>query len=470
MKLSMSRTKSFRIARIGVALAVFAGPVWAQELKPEHVRYTVTDLGALQGGPFSQATGISNNDFVSGFSILPDGTTHAFLWTRETGMQDIGIPGLGGPNANSGAYGVNERGQASGGAEITPSTQNLDPNGEDFCGYGTHLICLAFLWHNGVMTPLPTLGGNNGEAGQINNRGEIAGNAENSTMDSTSPTPKVQVLQEKPVIWRNGEIKELDTFRGDPDGWAFGINDNGQVVGASGICSILNQDTVVYILSRHALLWGNGTVTDLGSLGGNGTFGPGNVALELNNQSQVVGASDLKPSDMQASDPEVDTNYHAFLWTRETGMQDLHTLPGVGTPLPDADSVGLGINDQGQVVGTSFDASGNPRAFLWQDGAMIDLNTVIPTDSPLYLLFAHGINSRGEIIGFGADSTGDIHAFLATPCDYNHADNDLRKGNLEGAVAEGDAITERPRPVLSENVRRLLQQYMWRHYHIGGSQ
>ena len=63
------------------------------------------------------------------------------------------------------------------------------------------------------MTPLPTLGGNNAEAGQINNLGEVAGNAENSTPDSTcGPAAAPQKLQEKPVFWKNGEIKELPTF------------------------------------------------------------------------------------------------------------------------------------------------------------------------------------------------------------------------------------------------------------------
>jgi probable HAF family extracellular repeat protein len=187
-------------------------------------------------------------------------------------MYDIGAPGLGGPNSI--AFGDNERFQSAGEAE----TSTPDPNGEDFCGFGTHLTCLPFVWQNGVMTPLPTLGGNNGEAGLINSRGEVAGTAENATPDSTCPPGDPQVLQEKPVIWRNGEIKALDTFRGDPDGWAFGINDKGQVVGASGICSTLNSDTYFYVLSRHALLWDNGKVTDVGNLGGTGTYGPGNIA------------------------------------------------------------------------------------------------------------------------------------------------------------------------------------------------
>jgi probable HAF family extracellular repeat protein len=427
------------VAYFGLAIAGFAGPLSAQEEPAqhehwsEHVRYTVTDLGTLPGGSFSQAVGVSAHGLVNGAAALPDGTTHAVLWYRES-IADLATPGLGGPN--SGAFGANENGQASGLAE-TPTS---DPNGEDFCGYGTHLICLPFLWHKGVMSSLPTLGGNNGEAGEINARGEVAGNVENSTRDSTCPTGGPQVLQEKPVVWENGHIKELDTFRDDPDGWAFGINDNGQVVGASGICSPINPDTGVYVLSRHALLWEKDRLTDLGNLGGTGTFGPGNAALEINNEGEVVGVSDLNG----------DTSFHAFLWTREKRIQDLGTLRG------DTDSSGLGINDRGDVVGVSFDASGNPRAFLRHNAQMLDLNALAPL-SPLYLLFAHGINSRGEIIGFGVNATGDVHAFRATPSEANPADSEAGKDTTRGSDAERDGSREASKMALSKILQRRLR-------------
>ena len=422
-------------------LALLAMPVGLAAQAPTLVRYTVTDLGTLPEGPFSLAISVSDHDLVVGASGLADGTQHAVVWDRGS-IMDIGSPGLGGPNSE--AYGVNERGQAAGGAE----TSTKDPNGEDFCGYGTYLICLPFVWQNGVMTPLPTLGGNNGEAGLVNNRGEIGGNAENATPDSTCPPGGPQVLQEKPVVWKNGEVKELPTVHGDPDGWAFGINDNGQVVGATGICSPLNQDTFVYILSRHPVLWDEGRAIDLGGLGGTGTFGPGNIAGEVNNQGQVVGTSDLKG----------DQRYHAYVWNRGTGIQDLGTLPG------DVNSAGLGTNDGGDVVGVSFDASGNSRAFLWHNGRMIDLNTLTPSNSPLYLLFAHGINSRGEIVGFGVDSAGDVHAFLAVPTACSRAEAEPFLDDGADAAALVRDTNKRPRVFLTENARQLLQRQL--HFHL----
>jgi probable HAF family extracellular repeat protein len=76
----------------------------------------------------------------------------------------------------------------------------------------------------------------------------------------------------------------------------------------------------------------------------------------------------------------------------------------------------LAANDQGEVVGLSIDKTGVPRAFLRRNGVMLDLNTLLPTNSPIYALVAQFINSRGEITGFGVNGSGQTHAFLATPC------------------------------------------------------
>jgi probable HAF family extracellular repeat protein len=351
-------------------------------------QYTVTDLGTLPGGNFSQPFFITKNGRIAGSSNLADGASHAVVWSKQQAT-DLGT--LGG--SNSIAFGVNEAGPAAGEAETSTS----DPNGEDFCGFQTHLICLPFQSANGVMTPLPTLGGNNGDATAINNRGEIAGFAENATPDPACPAP--QVLQFEPVIWENGVIHKLPTIGGDPDGVAFMINDNGQAVGASGICTTFNPINLYNLVPVHALLWEKGKATDLGNLGGTTGQAGGNIALDINNQGQVVGNSDLSG----------DTTFHAFLWTRRTGMQDMGTLSG------DVASLSISINDAGLIVGASLDESFNPRAFLWEKGVMTDLNTLIAGNSPLYLLTGCSINSRGEITGLGLTSTGETHTYLASP-------------------------------------------------------
>ncbi len=393
-------------------LAALALPTrWAaKEQKQDPPHYTVIDLGTL-GGTYSVAGGLSNSGWVEGYATLPgDATFHAFLWRKGT-LTDLGT--LGGPNSAA-TYRPNESGDAGGGSD-TPSP---DPLGEDACGFGTHLICLPFLWRNGIMTPLPTLGGNNGFAQGVNNRGQVAGVAENTELDLTCTAPS---LQFKPVIWEKGEVRELPTFPGDPDGGAHAINDRGQAVGNSDNCTA----------ALHALLWQNGTATDLGNLGGT----THNFAFDINNQGQVVGSSTLPG----------DTPWHAFLWQNGV-MTDLGTLPG------DVFSGAGGINGKGQVVGTSADASGNERAFFWQNGVMTDLNTLIPPSSPLYLLEADAINSRGQIAGIAlVISTGEVHAFLAT----------LRYGaaaSASSAPAARGQITQRPKIALPENARKLLEQ------------
>ncbi len=373
--------------------------------------YTVIDLGTL-GGTFSFAGGLNNIGQVVGASTLPGDTEiRAFLWS-EGAMTDLGT--LGGPNSFTNIP-LNDRGEIVGSSD----TSTPDPLGEDFCGFGTHLICLPFLWKDGVMTPLPTLGGNNGAGFEINNRGQSVGGAENTTPDPTCVAP--QVLQFKPVIRENGAIRELPTFPGDPDGFGTVINDKGQAAGVSGICA--NP-------FLHALLWQNGTANYLGNLGGT----MNNLPTEINEQGQVVGRSDLPG----------DTTSHAFLWQNGV-MTDLGTLPG------DFSSEADGINSEGQVVGCSNDAAGNSRAFLWQNGVMTDLNTLIPAGSPLFLWCAGGtINSRGQIAGAAVvTSTGEFHAFLATRTDPGTA-----TGNAP-LTSRGE-ITERPKVVIPENVRQLI--------------
>jgi probable HAF family extracellular repeat protein len=395
-------------------------------------RYTVKDLGTLPGGTFSAASqGNTDNGLVGGVATVSGGAQHAVVWYKGR-IVDIATSGLGGPNSIT--IGLNARGQAVGAAETSTA------DSENFCAFGSGFQCLPFVWQNGVMTALPMLGGKNGAVSQINNRGEAAGVAENSTHDPSCQSP--QVLDFEAVIWGpgRGQIRELRPLPGDSVAVALWINDNGQVVGTSGSCAT----TVVsgIIEGPRAVLWErDGSVHDLGNLGGTvNTALPavGNSARGINNRGQVVGGSAL-PGNATA---------HAFLWTSEKGMRDLGTLPG------DFNSGALAINDRGEVVGVSNDTSGGARAFLWQNGVMTDLNTLIPPNSPLFLLFAAGIDSRGEIAGFGLTATGDVHAFLAIPRDGE----DGGDGGDGGDSAAPDVQSAASPGVLTEDARQRLQR------------
>lgn len=370
--------------------------------QPGNLHYNVTDLGVVPGGTFSYAGVISNSGQIAGYSSPADGTWRAVLWLNGQ-LKNIGATGLGGQNSE--AFGINLFGQASGEAQ----TMIKDPNGEDFCGFkalglpSSGTTCLPFVWQNGVMTALPTLGGPNGSADAINDLGEITGYVENLTKDPSCPSP--QIYQFKPVVWKDRKIHELPTYPDDQEGYALGINDLGQAVGASGPCAPFNPNAQVYFTLVHPLLWqSDGSVTDLPTLGGSGNVF-GNSACAINNLGQVVGQSDLPG----------DTTGHGVLW-REGKAIDLGVFPG------DYASLAFNINDEGQVIGTSIDGSFNLRAVLWQHpepgnpGVPVDLNTLIPAGSGLQLQLAEGFNDFGQIVGFALQtSTGQTHGYLLTP-------------------------------------------------------
>ena len=389
-----------------IAIAFFAGlsgPLVRAQASADHhqQQYQALKLGGL-GGTFSAANAINNLGWAAGESNLRgDADTHAALWIYGITL-DLGT--LGGPNSAVLWPGLNDFGEAVG---VSDTGEN-DPYGENWsCGaffpasHAGH-ICVGFTWAWGHMKPLPTLGGNNGFATGVNNFGQVVGWAETPVHDPTCVAP--QVLQFEAVIWgpHDGQLQELSPYPGDPDSAATGINDRGQVIGISGIC----QNAVGNQSATHALLWQNGTPIDLGNLGGTAWHTP----MAINNQGVIVGFSDLS-GDKGGANP----NFHAFSWTRPGPMRDLGTLAG------DAISEALGVNARGQVVGVSYAAGfSNPRAFVYQDGRMVDLNTLIQPNSPLYLQVAGYISESGAIGGqacyTGACAGGDPSvAFIAVP-------------------------------------------------------
>ncbi len=382
------------VACLGTMLANCDAGFAQQPQNASHtLQYTIHDLGVVGANP-GQPFVISNSGWISG-SAAAGGAEHATLW-RGTAMKDIGDPGLGG---NSIAFGVNDAGQAVGEAETNAGTTT-----EDFCGFQTMgfssspKVCVPFVSQNGKLIPLKTLGGANGVANQINNWDMIAGYAENKTIDPNCPAP--QQYQFKPVVWSPLGVQALSTGK-DADGVAFSINDWGQVVGASGGCAPFDPNFLYNFVPSHAMLWQYGVPIDLGNLGGEFY----NFAHSINNLGQVVGGSDLAG----------DETTHAFLWSYGRKMQDL----GAVNDALDADSysVALGINDAGQVVGVSASADFSIfRAFVRQNGQLVDLNSLVAGTTSLDLLTACSVNSDGAIIGLAFDTdTGEIHAYLATP-------------------------------------------------------
>jgi probable HAF family extracellular repeat protein len=359
-------------------------------------RYKVQDLGVQHPDNLGMAMGLNNHGWTLNMEQLLNHSATSTLFPAVQGTVRISIGELnlplgtlGGKNSSINWNGINDRGESVGMSETSVS----DPNGEDLCGFGTHATCLPFLWQNGVMHALPTLGGNNGQASAINNRGRVVGYAENGVVDSTCPAGVTNSRVDLPVLWDTGKAQPLSTIGNDPDGVAFGINNHGQAVGYSGTCTAAN----------YAVLWENGAITPLADLGT-----PGAIAFEINDRGQIVGQG-----------VNSDGVSLATLWENNT----VTSLGGGDLPPGDVASFATSINNRGQVVGSSFDSSSSwSHGLLWQNGVMYDLNTLFPASTHLFVVNASNINESGQIAGMAVEMAGPhageiVHAFLATPVD-----------------------------------------------------
>lgn len=265
----------------------------------------------------------------------------------------------------------------------------------------------AFLWEDGVMQGLGTLGGARSQARGVNDAGQVVGYSLKSSGYNHA------------FLWQNGAMQDLGTLGGaNSMSMAFAINNAGQVVGHS--------TTAAYKL--HAFRWSGG-MADLGTLGGDASYGYG-----INENGQVVGGSFLAPYP--------DNTFHAFL--SSGAMQDL------GTAGWDS-STAYGMNDNGQVVGrvalydnqtwnavlfggailggtqsTAWDINNDGlivgesggQAMLWEDGQMKNLNSLIDPTSGWTLQSARAINEKGQIVGKGSFN-GATRAFLLKPSAYH---------------------------------------------------
>ena len=330
--------------------------------------YSVTDMGTL-GCPGAFPEGMNNRGAVVGYSCLPDQiSVRAFVWSKDDPvMRDLG--GFSG-TADSIAFGINDRGDAVG-VSVLP--------GEEF----HHGV----LWRKGGgrMQDLGTFVGNeaNSVARDVNVWGQIVG------VSGTSGESRAFVWS--PITRR---IRGLPYLDAQTETGANAISNLGLIVG----------DTFAGG-GEHAVLWSplRHRVRDLGTLGTDHSY-----ATAVNDLGQIAGYSSVAP-------PVVAT--HAFLWTRGE-MQDLGTLGGT-------DSYAHGINNWGKVVGSSITASdpqhlyGTEHAFLWsKECGMQDLNSRISPAEGVVLTNVAAINDRDEIAAEGQATGNDwTRSYLLVPLD-----------------------------------------------------
>ena len=292
----------------------------------------IVDLGTLQGGYESVANALNDHGQVVGFftNTIPDANslfgfgyqTRAFIWQRGI-MHDLGT--LGGTDAQ--AMLINDRGQVVG-------ESYLNSNPSPACA--TLIATGAFLWKNGEMQNLGSLGGTCTLPSDLNERGQIVG-LSNLPDDQTTHA----------FLWENGTMRDLGNTFGGANSSAISINQAGHVVGWGQPAG----DT----FAQHASLWKDGVQTDLGAFGTDCAF-----ATSINSIDQIAGASYPRAG---ATYPNCNFDLPARGFLYENGeLVDLNNLVPPDSKLQVSEPET--INDRGEIAGIGVDAGGNSRAFL----------------------------------------------------------------------------------------------------------
>ena len=325
-------------------------------------RYVVADLGPLASEQ-SSAFGLnSRGDIVGETTVGPEQS--AFVY--QAGVRTL----LGVSLGLFDAVGVNDN------DEVVANTYNNGP----------------YFIKNGVISPIPTLGGRQATYVEaINAQGVAAGFSSIPGLSGNSHA----------FLYSGGVTRDLGALPGGDVSQANAINDTGVVAGWS-------QGGSPGV-SAHAFTWDstNGMLEVQGTLGGNG----GEAGWGINNKGVVVGDA-YTPNQVR----------HAFVFI-DGSMRDLGTLGGFN-------STAAGVNNSNWVVGYS-DLSGVARhGFLWVDNALYDLNDLLPSNSGWTITAANAINDAGQIAGVGEyTSTGTTsHAVLLTPLPSNAGSNSISAG------------------------------------------
>ncbi len=354
----------------------------------------VTDLGAIASGWSSAATGINNTGQIVGLSenglidpLIGFPEVRAVLWENGQ-IIDLGTHG----GNQSAALAVNNHGQIAGLAlNAIPDPFSIYDLLNFNSSNGTQTR--AVLWDkDGGMQDLGTLGGPDAYVQLMNERGQVTGwSYTNSTPNPTSGLPTFH-----PFLWEKGKgMQDLGTLGGTVAQAVNGLNERGQVVGAT---------TLAGDLIFHPFLWDGKKLIDLGTFGGDS-----GEADWVNDEGDVVGGAGTQ-SVCPGSGRQT---LHAFHW-RDGVMTDLGTTDG----LPESEA--NFINSKRQIVGHSFSCDFSHDAFLWENGSIVNLNTLISPRSAFHLFLPAFINDRGEIGVFGSLSNGDQHGLLLIPCDEEH--------------------------------------------------
>lgn len=248
------------------------------------------------------------------------------------------------------AYDINDAGDIVGTNDVNddPSTPHT---------FYSH----AVQWHQGSIGDLQSLISTlrMSEADAINNSGWVA--IHGTFKDSTKP---------EIMIYRNGQLVRLDSIsRLNHSYWLHAMNDAGQIVG------MLYPSSTGSL--HQAFVCSDTGLTVFGADWGSTYY---SRAYGINNAGHIVGWRGSSSAYKSA-----------FMW-----KQGVATDVGYGSY-----SRAIGINDSDQVVGSGWSNSNDEFATLYDRGAKINLNNVIPNGTGWSLIWASDINNKGQIVGFG---------------------------------------------------------------------
>lgn len=271
------------------------------------------------------------------------------------------------------------------------------------------------LHHHYHVIQMPTLGGDatafpdaTNNIAVINRRGELTTASETSHHDPNAPfywwNPTGNIAHA--VVWLNGSMTDLGALPGTNNSIGDWISDNGIVAGYSENGSI--DPSVPDLPEISAVIWRNDQIVDLGTLPGGGYQ---SATISVNNRGQATGvATNLVPDpnsllqyNLTLWDIPYSYQLRAFFWDEKTGMRDLGTL-GTGT-----NAEAVRINNYGEIIGNSYISSApgacnnqETGAFLWDRiHGMKNLGSFGGSCT-----LANDINDRGQVVG-GSLVSGD---------------------------------------------------------------
>ena len=351
------------IAGLSLALWHSSAPVSTQSTP----QYGVTDLGTL-GGSSSVALAIDDVSFpgIFGYSTTASGETHAFAARAGGGISDLGT--LGGASSEArGSY----IGRAVGRAQLASGAFHAFMQTDTFPQ---------------TLRDLGTLGGTTSGAEDI----EWIPEGSKYLVVGASQTAGNAATRAFVYDTGTGTMRDLGATLGGRDTAATAINSSQHVVGWAQM-----PESPVGEPHYHAFVYAGGVTQDLGAMGGASSY-----ANAINDSDVIVGNVQFYESGA----------YEAFRY-QNGAMQTLGTFGG-------GYSDALAVSPAGVIVGWAATSAGIRHAFIWRDGVMTDLNTLIPQGTGWVLQEATAIGSgaagREMIAGVGT-LNGQTRAFVLTP-------------------------------------------------------